>query len=133
VLLLLLSCLIVSGKMSSFESYSPTKYSAWMSTLDLKSVISIVNKCIPWPCNLHLLFFFFQGWGLNFRFLLAKQVLYHWNHTSTLFCCGYFGDRVSLFAWAGLDWVLLFYTSHHHWGYRNIPAHADFFHWDGVL
>jgi hypothetical protein len=32
-----------------------------MSTLDLKSVISIVNKCIPWPCNLHLLFFFFRA------------------------------------------------------------------------
>jgi hypothetical protein len=28
-------------------------------------------------------------------FALAKQALYHLNHTSSPFCCGYFGDRVS--------------------------------------
>jgi hypothetical protein len=37
-------------------------------------------------------------------FAFAKQVLYHLSHTSSPFCSGYFGDRVSqLFAWAGLE------------------------------
>jgi hypothetical protein len=34
---------------------------------------------------------------------LHGQVLYHLNHASSPFCSGYFGDRVSLFAQAGLD------------------------------
>jgi hypothetical protein len=42
--------------------------------------------------------FFFFWWTQGF--VLAKQVLYHLSHTSSPFCCGYFGDGVS---WAGLE------------------------------
>jgi hypothetical protein len=35
--------------------------------------------------------------------LARKQMLYHLSHTSTLFCCGYFGSRVSLLAQADPD------------------------------
>jgi hypothetical protein len=37
---------------------------------------------------------------LRFEFrasqVLIRQVLYHLSHASSPFCCGYFGDRVSL-------------------------------------
>jgi hypothetical protein len=35
-----------------------------------------------------------------------------WNPASSIFCSGYFGDRVSFFAQASLDHSLLFYASH---------------------
>jgi hypothetical protein len=40
---------------------------------------------------------FFNGTGVWTQyFKLAKQVLYQLSHTSSSFCCAYFGDRVSL-------------------------------------
>jgi hypothetical protein len=35
--------------------------------------------------------------------VLARQVLYHWSHTSNPFCSGCFEHRVSLLAQAGLE------------------------------
>jgi hypothetical protein len=37
-------------------------------------------------------YYYWWDWGLKFAF--AKQALYHLNHTSSPFCCGYFGDGV---------------------------------------
>jgi hypothetical protein len=40
---------------------------------------------------------FFGGTGVWTQvFALAKQALYCLNHTSSLLCCGYFGDKTSL-------------------------------------
>jgi hypothetical protein len=36
--------------------------------------------------------------------MVARQALYHLNHTSSPFCSGYFGARVLLFAQASLDY-----------------------------
>jgi hypothetical protein len=45
------------------------------------------------------LFLLFGGWGetgvWTQGFALTKQELYHLSHTSSPFCSGYFGDRVS--------------------------------------
>jgi hypothetical protein len=35
--------------------------------------------------------------------MLAVQELYHFRHTTSPFCSGYFGNRISLFAWDGQD------------------------------
>jgi hypothetical protein len=37
-------------------------------------------------------FSFWLDWGLNSGLQLAKQALYLLSHTSSPFCCGYFGD-----------------------------------------
>jgi hypothetical protein len=42
---------------------------------------------------------------------LAMQVLYHLSCSASPFYTGYFGDRVSLYAWASLDLVSPSYTS----------------------
>jgi hypothetical protein len=48
------------------------------------------------------------GLGFEFRaYVLAMQVLSYLSHTSSHFYSGYFGDRVSHFAQAGLDYDLL--------------------------
>jgi hypothetical protein len=46
--------------------------------------------------------FVFRGIVLGFwtsSIMLLRQAFYHFSHTSGPFCFGYFGDRVSLFAW----------------------------------
>jgi hypothetical protein len=40
--------------------------------------------------------------------VLARLALYHMSYADSPFCSGYFGDRISLFAPAGLDHILLF-------------------------
>jgi hypothetical protein len=45
--------------------------------------------------------------------MLARQVLYHLTHDSSLFSSGCFGERVLLLAQAGLDHDPPIYASHH--------------------
>jgi hypothetical protein len=57
----------------------------------------VARTCQPWPNakpSTIFFIFFVVGPGLEFRTLLAKQVLYCLNHTSSPFHSGYFGDRV---------------------------------------
>jgi hypothetical protein len=53
--------------------------------------------------------FCWQYCDLNSGFAFAKQALYHLSHTSSLFCSGYFGDRVLLFAQAVLSPSILYF------------------------
>jgi hypothetical protein len=49
-------------------------------------------------------FYFMCGIGVSSRdFESARQMLCHLSDTSSLFNPGYFGDKVLLFAQAGLD------------------------------
>jgi hypothetical protein len=49
-------------------------------------------------------FFFFDGSKVWIQgCTLARQTLYHLNHTSSSFCFGYFEERILLFAQTGLD------------------------------
>jgi hypothetical protein len=40
---------------------------------------------------------FWQLWVLTLNFVLARQAVYHWNHTSSSLSSGYVRDRCSLF------------------------------------
>jgi hypothetical protein len=51
---------------------------------------------------------FLRYWVWTQGFTLAKQVLYCLSHVLRPFSSGYFGDRVSLFTQASLDYDLLF-------------------------
>jgi hypothetical protein len=47
--------------------------------------------------------FFLRYQGLNSVLVFTKQMLYCLSHASSPFCSGYFGNRVSLGAQAGLN------------------------------
>jgi hypothetical protein len=69
-----------------------------------------------------LIFFFFFGvdtglWTHGFTF--ARQFLYHFNHSSSPFCSGYFWGRVSLFV-------------HRCWDNRLPLPCPTLFHWNVV-
>jgi hypothetical protein len=64
-------------------------------------------------------------------FVLAKQALYHFIHTSSPFCSGYFGHRVSWIICPGWSWTVILHisdsqatritdVSHHHLAPRDI-------------
>jgi hypothetical protein len=61
---------------------------------------------ISYMCCLGFLFCFVSldstgGWSQGLT--LARQASFHLSHSISLFCVGYFWDRSSLWAWAGLD------------------------------
>jgi hypothetical protein len=60
---------------------------------------------------------------LYLGFLLARQAIYHFSHTSNQ-------DRVLLFSQASMDHNL-FYTSHPCWGDRKL-SFANCFSWVGL-
>jgi hypothetical protein len=62
--------------------------------------------------------------------MLARQVLFHLSHASSLLWSGYFGDRVLAFAQAE---ILLFYAFHCCWDDRCMPPCSAFVRGDGGL
>jgi hypothetical protein len=50
-----------------------------------------------------LFVFFWWHWDLNIKLTLARQALYHLNHSARLFFVGYFQNRVSQTICLGLD------------------------------
>jgi hypothetical protein len=71
--------------------------------LSPKPVIILLPSSSPSPVFCFVLFLFFGCIGiLTQGFIFARQVLYCLSHVSNSFCSGYFGDRISLFAQAGL-------------------------------
>jgi hypothetical protein len=56
-----------------------------------------------WLFCIHICKIFLWYWVWTQGFILVRQTLYCLNHTSSPFFSGYFGDKVSLFAQAGLN------------------------------
>jgi hypothetical protein len=62
--------------------------------------------------------------------VLARQKLYCLSCASSLFCSGYFWDRVSFFPWLAWTNILLFMLSIVAW-MTGACHRAQFFYWDG--
>jgi hypothetical protein len=98
----------------------------------LKTVILNIVSCAHWS-------FVYRLWRtihwspLSFSFNILGfelgAVLYHLSHTSSLFCPGYFGTRISLFAQASLDQDPPVLAALHSWGDRRVPPCSAFFCW----
>jgi hypothetical protein len=78
------------------------------------------------PCD------FLASWGTFFCF--GGTGVSHLRHTSSPFCCGCFGDRVSLCfcAQLSLHSILFRMVFHHNWDGKHALPHPAFFSWDGV-
>jgi hypothetical protein len=88
-----------------------------LSVFSFWPIRSIIKCCLSFPLlllklvlttflplsRLVVIFFFLWHCCLNSGPMLARPALYHWSHTSSLLCSGYFEDKVSLFALTGLD------------------------------
>jgi hypothetical protein len=64
--------------------------------------------------------------------MLAKRTLYYLRQSTSSFCFGYFWDRVSLYAWTGLDHGLPIYASLHSGKDRYMLLYPAI-GWDKVL
>jgi hypothetical protein len=53
------------------------------------------------------------------------------SHVASPFYCGYFWDKVFLFARTAWAVILLLYVSYHSWDDRHMPPCQAFSHWDG--
>jgi hypothetical protein len=70
--------------------------------------------------------FAFCGTGVWLRESRLQAGTHHWNHTSSLFCSGCFGDKVLLFPQAGLDCNPPIYAPLSSWDARCTPPYQAF-------
>jgi hypothetical protein len=89
-----------------------------------KPIISrhlLLSSSIIYYMQLNELYIFFLA------VLLARQLLFLLNLTTSQFCSGYFWDRVSLFLQAKLDHDPTIYAPHYNWDDRHaLPCPAIF-------
>jgi hypothetical protein len=75
---------------------------------------------------------FWHYWSLNSGLHTCQTDTNHVNHTSSLFCLDYFGNRVSHFSQASLDSDPSILGFPHSWDDECVPPCLVFLCWDGV-
>jgi hypothetical protein len=83
----------ILGHKANLDNYKKTEIisSILSDHNEINLEINSMRNCTNiW--RLKNILYFLWDWGLNSGLHTAKQALYHLNHTSSLFCSGYFGD-----------------------------------------